>query len=126
MNISDMMRLVADSLDNADAKFREQVAENREAGLDSQAIMDAMITLGATGASMVMEMMSALPRPAGMCSCAKKCECQKDVTETASTHDIASEVERAASRMGLVQEDELAALRKRVIDLENQLNKSAK
>lgn len=126
MNLSGMMRLVADSLDEAEMKFRQQVNENRQAGVDSQAVMEAMITLGATGAAMAMEAMSSLPRPGFGCKCGSACQCEQQPTTSEATLDVEAEVEKIANRMGLVQEDELAALRKRVVDLENQLKKSAK
>ena len=126
MNLSAMMRMMADSLDGAESKFRAQMNENVEAGVDTKAAMDAMITLGATGAAMVMSMVDSLPRPGMSCSCRNQCGCTENMTTSHDSADLEEEVEKVASRMGLVQESELAALRKRVVDLENQLNKSSK
>lgn len=117
MNLSAMMRMMADSLDGAESKFRTQVSENMEAGVDSKAVMDAMITLGASGAATVMNMVD---------SRRSQCGCAENTSTSQGSVDIEDEVEKVASRMGLVQESELAALRKRVVDLENQLKKSAK
>lgn len=126
MNLSAMMRMMADSLDGAESKFRTQMNENVEAGIDTKAAMDAMITLGATGAAMLMTMVDSLPRPGMSCTCRSQCACADSSSPSANTAGIEEEVEKVASRMGFVQEDELAALRKRVVELESQLKKSSK
>lgn len=117
---------MADTFDGAEAKFRAQMDENLEAGVDTRAAMDAMITLGATGAAMVMSMVDSIPRPGMSCACQKNCECSDSSPAEHGQADIEGEVEKVASRMGFVQENELAALRKRVVDLENQIKDSAK
>lgn len=119
-----MMRMAADAFEDFDKKIRSQMSENREQGVDSQSLVDAVATLGAGGAALAMELIDKLPKPGRVSS---SCDCGGDCGSTGpqdvtinqnSSVDIASEVEKAASRMGLVQEDELAALRKRVIELE--------
>ena len=126
MNISGLMRMVADSLDGVEAKFRAQVDENLEAGIDSQSTMDAVITLGATGAAALMQMFESIPRPNTGCRCHNQCNCSQMSSATSENIAIEDEVEKVASRMGFVQEDELAALRKRVVELEEKLNSSNK
>ena len=76
-----------------------------------------MATLTASVAAGVAEI---APRPRGGCQCDCVCETPSGSASGPST-DVADEVEKAFGRLGLVQESELAALRKRVVDLEARL-----
>lgn len=109
------LRMTADAVDDFQGKARERYDEQRESGVDSQAVVDALATLTASAAASIAEM---APRPRGGC----QCDCDRPSgTTTGSAVDVADEVERAFGRLGLVQESELAALRKRVVDLEAKL-----
>jgi len=121
-----MMRMAADAFEDFEKKLRSQMSENREQGVDSQGLVDAVAILGAGGAALAMELIDKLPKPGRIsksCDCGGDCgsDGPTDITINQSSADIAAEVEKAASRLGLVQEVELAALRKRVIELEEQV-----
>jgi hypothetical protein len=121
--------MFADAAEEFDVKVRTRTRENREDGVDTQAIVDALATLGASAAAVVLDGTDrARGRMNSTCSCGD-CACdsgaQGDQSASGSTMpDISSEVERVASRMGLVNEDELAVLRKRISELERELGKA--
>lgn len=111
------MRLAADALDNSIKRVESQRAENNTAAADPSEILDALITLGQAGIVAVQEIGKNIPKPnVGGCSCEKSSE---DLLDDV----LSEELDRLVGRLGLVQEDELAALRKRVADLEAELKK---
>ena len=145
MDFAQALRMAADAAEDYQHKARAQYQDSRESGIDSQSVVDALATLGATAAAGLMEVVDRTKRAGSQCNCrsskccsskqcckeSSSCNCSNNAgsshedshvdAEGRSALDIASEVERAAGRMGLVQEDELAALRKRVVELEQRL-----
>ena len=114
-----MLRMTADAVDDFQGKARERYNEQREAGVDSQAVVDALATLAASAAAGAAEF---APRQRG-------CQCDNGAGKSgasAAFANISDEVEKAFGRLGLVQESELAALRKRVVDLEAKLASAGK
>ena len=98
-------------------KSQDRVAEQRsESGreIDPQAISDALFVLGATGISIIRELIDSLPERPRL----------KSKTEDSifSTEEVEKVLSQIVARMGLVEETELAALRKRLIDLESKLS----
>lgn len=107
------LHMSADVVEDFQSKARDRYNEQRESGVDSQAVVDALATLTA---SIVAGVAEVTPKPRGGC----QCDCGQSGTQGPSA-DVAEEVEKAFGRLGLVQETELAALRKRVADLESRL-----
>ena len=115
-----LMRQAADMLDasrnNVESRREEQGRE-----IDPQAILDAFYTLGASATAVVKEAIEDI-------SSRNKCSHSKNAADDdlyseagMSAPDVETTVNKLIARLGLVEESELAALRKRVIDLENQL-----
>lgn len=97
-------------------KSQERVVEQRsESGreVDPQAISDALFVLGATGVSIVRELIDSLPERPRFRSNAGN--------SIFSTEEVEKVLSQIVARMGLVEESELAALRKRLVDLESKL-----
>ena len=117
IDIPNAMRLAADALDNSIKRVESQRAENNTAPADPSEVLDALITLGQAGIAAVQEIGKNIPKPnVGGCGCEKSSE---DLLDDV----LSEELDRLVGRLGLVQEDELAALRKRVADLEAELKK---
>ena len=113
--LSALLRRAADTLDSINTRVEEHRQDADAPMVDTNAINEAVITLSASTISAVMDILDSIPRPA----CNHR--------ETASDQDstvIEEEVDKVVGRMGLVQEEELAALRKRVIELEQKLAQS--
>ena len=111
INVSDLLRSAADMLENS----QNRVAQQREQSgreVDPQAISDALLMLGATGVSIVRELIESLP----------ELPRQKSNSSSFSASDVEGVVNQLIARLGLVEESELAALRKRINDLEAKLN----
>ena len=117
-DFSRILRMAADVVEDFQTKARDRYNDQREAGVDSQSVVDALATLAASVAAGAAEITSIGNRG---CRCA--CDSDSSTTATASV-DVEAEVEKAFGRLGLVQETELAALRKRVVDLEARLSGS--
>jgi hypothetical protein len=109
-----VLRMAADVVEDFQGKARERYNDQREAGVDSQSVVDALATLTASVAAGVAEITM---RPG------RRDDCCNGTSAEAAT-DVAAEVDRAFGRLGLVQESELAALRKRVVDLEARLGET--
>jgi hypothetical protein len=102
IDVPGIMRVAADLLEN----YSERVRTAQEDGsVDAQAILNSLVTLSAGASIAAREAFDGLPRPG------KRSEEDLDV-------NVAVEVDRIVGLMGLVQEEELAALRKRVVELE--------
>lgn len=108
-----VLRVVADAVEDFQHKAQVSYADQRESGIDSQAVVDALATLGASIAATAAEVVA---RP--------HCQCGNHAGTAAQPVDVTAEVDKAFGRLGLVQEAELAALRKRVVDLEQRLGQS--
>lgn len=94
---------------------QSRVAQQRqESGreVDPQAISDALFMLGATGISVLRELVESLPQLPH----------RKSNSDSFSASDVEGVVNQLIARLGLVEESELAALRKRINDLEAKLN----
>jgi hypothetical protein len=123
IDVPRILRMVADAAEEFDVKVRERTRENRAEGVDSQSIVDALATLSASAAAVVLDTADrAKGRGKECCGPEDNCCAGDETTPASATVDVAAEVERAAGRMGLVNEDELAALRKRVVELEKALS----
>lgn len=110
--LSAVLRRAADTLDSINARVEEHRQDANAPMIDTNAINDAVITLSASTISAVMDLFESIPRPT--CS-------HQDATTESGSDLIEQEVDKVVGRMGLVQEEELAALRKRVIELEQKL-----
>ena len=117
IDIPNVMRLAADALDNSLKRVEAHRAETNASPVDPSAILDAFITLGQAGIAAAQELGKNIPKPnVGGCGCETSSEELLDDV-------LSEELDRLVGRLGLVQEDELAALRKRVADLESELKK---
>lgn len=117
IDIPQALRLAADALDNSVKRVETNRAQNNTKPADPTEVLDAFIALGQAGIAAAQEISKKLPRPhSANCNCNGSAEQLLDDTLT-------EEMDRLVGRLGLVQEDELAALRKRVADLESQLDK---
>lgn len=102
----------ADMLETSQNRVSEQ-REQSGREVDPQAISDALFVLGATGLSVLRELIESLPERPKFKSNTDKSIFSNEEVEKVLTGLVA--------RMGLVEESELAALRKRIIDLEAKL-----
>jgi len=114
LDFASMLRQAADTLDSINDRVKEQRADEEAPMIDTEAVTAAVVTLSATAISAVLDLVDTLPRPT-------TCGRNSAETETGS-RSVAEEVDKVVGRLGLVQEDELAALRKRVLDLEARLS----
>ena len=113
IDIPNVLRLAADSLDNSLKRVEAQREANKTAAADPAEVMDALITLGQAGVAAAQELSKKLPKPGAGCGC-NKSESSEQLLDSV----LSDEMDRLVARLGLVQEDELAALRKRVVELE--------
>ena len=111
INISDILRSTADLLENSQNKVVQQ-REQSGREVDPQAISDALFMLGATGISILRELFESLP----------DLPRRHSNNSSFSASDVEGVVNQLIARLGLVEESELAALRKRLNDLEAKLN----
>ena len=111
INISDILRSTADLLENSQNKVVQQ-REQSGREVDPQAISDALFMLGATGISILRELFESLP----------DLPRRHSNNSLFSATDVEGVVNQLIARLGLVEESELAALRKRINDLEAKLN----
>lgn len=115
--LASLLRRAADTLESINTRVDEHRADPNAPMVDVNAINEAVVTLSASTISAVMDLMDSIPRPCN----------HRDHTQTSDTgHSadatvIETEVDKVVGRMGLVQEEELAALRKRVVELEQRL-----
>jgi len=113
LDFASMLRQAADTLDSINDRVKEQRADEEAPMVDTEAVTAAVVTLSATAISAVLDLVDTLPRPANFTR-------GHDAPPT-EAGSVAEEVDKVVGRLGLVQEDELAALRKRVLDLEARL-----
>ena len=90
-------------------KMREARENGKIPNVDAPAVADAVSTLSAVASGFVAEIMAMLP--------ANTPGTANNIDEEARKL-LSTEVDKIVGRLGLVQEDELAALRKRVVELE--------
>jgi hypothetical protein len=113
LDFASMLRQAADTLDSINDRVKEQRADEEAPMVDTEAVTAAVVTLSATAISAVLDLVDTLPRPANFT--------RGHDAPTSDAGSVAEEVDKVVGRLGLVQEDELAALRKRVLDLESRL-----
>lgn len=107
--------MAKDILDESVNQIKTNVSENSKDGVDTKLVVEAITAVGTLAGGIIVEFMAKLPKP----SCSGS-------GEGGARETVIAEVDKIIGRMGLVQEDELAALRKRVVDLEEALKKAEK
>lgn len=119
IDFSYLLRRAADSLADVSDQVRTSRLNDETPTLDTEALSQAFVSLSATAVTTLMNLVESLPRPGSQFGCNHSDSSDADVSA-----DVEQEVDKVIGRMGLVQEDELAALRKRVADLESKLGHS--
>ena len=114
-NLREFSAIAKDILDESVNQIKTNVSENSKDGVDTKLVVEAITAVGTLAGGIIVEFMAKLPKP----SCSGS-------GEGSARETIIAEVDKIIGRMGLVQEDELAALRKRVVDLEEALKKAEK
>ncbi len=109
------MSMAQEMLEESVNQIKTNVEENAKEGVDTKMVVEAITAVGTLVGGIIVEVASKLPKP----------EC-KGSGEGGARETVIAEVDKIIGRMGLVQEDELAALRKRVVDLEEALKKAEK
>lgn len=117
LDFASMLRQAADTLDSINDRVKEQRGDEDAPMVDTEAVTAAVVTLSATAISAVLDLVDTLPRPSHFNRSASESE--------SDSGSVAEEVDKVVGRLGLVQEDELAALRKRVLDLEARLSQNS-
>ena len=115
IDIRAAMSMAQEMLEESVNQIKTNVEENSKEGVDTKMVVEAITAVGTLVGGILVEVASKLPKP----------EC-KGSGEGSARETIATELDKIIGRMGLVQEDELAALRKRVVDLEAALKKAEK
>jgi BMFP domain-containing protein YqiC len=115
IDIRAAMSMAQEMLEDSVNQIKTNVEENSKEGVDTKMVVEAITAVGTLVGGILVEVASKLPKP----------EC-KGSGEGSARETIATELDKIIGRMGLVQEDELAALRKRVVDLEAALKKAEK
>jgi hypothetical protein len=114
-NLREFSAIAKDILDESVKQIKTNVSENSKDGVDTKLVVEAITAVGTLAGGIIVEFMSKLPKQ----SCSGS-------GEGSARETVVAEVDKIIGRMGLVQEDELAALRKRVVDLEEALKKAEK
>lgn len=104
-----ILNLAQEMAGDSAARIKENVKENAQDGVDSQMVVDAVTAVGTLFAGIATEVVANLPKPPGFSVGSLDAEARKVIDK---------EIDVIVGRLGLVQEDELAALRKRVVELE--------
>jgi hypothetical protein len=115
IDIRAAMSMAQEMLEESVNQIKTNVEENSKDGIDTRLVVEAITAVGTLAGGIIMEFASKLP----------KADC-KTSGEGGARETVIAEVDKIIGRMGLVQEDELAALRKRVVDLEEALKKAEK
>lgn len=108
------MSMAQEMLEESANQIKTNIEENSKDGIDTRLVVDAITAVGTLAGGIIMEVASKLPKP------------EFKGAEGGARETVIAEVDKIIGRMGLVQEDELAALRKRVVDLEEALKKAEK
>jgi len=110
-NLKGFAGIAKDILEESVNQIKTNVSENSKDGVDTKLVVEAITAVGTLAGGIIVEILDKLPKSGFNVG---------SVDE--KTRNLASaELEKLIGRMGLVQEDELAALRKRVVDLETAL-----
>ena len=115
IDIRAAMSMAQEMLDESVNPIKTNVEENSKDGIDTKMVVEAITAVGTLAGGIIMEFASKLPKPGA----------SGPIDEQARKL-VTTELDKIIGRMGLVQEDELAALRKRVVDLEAALAKAEK
>ena len=116
IDFAHLLRRAADSLDDVSNQVRTSRLNDETPTVDTDALSQAFVSVSATAVATIMNLVESLPRPGSQSCCTNS-----DSSHSDTSADVEQEVDKVIGRMGLVQEDELAALRKRVADLESKL-----
>ena len=114
IDIRAAMSMAQEMLEDSVNQIKTNVEENAKEGVDTKMVVEAITAVGTLVGGIIVEVASKLPKP------------EFKGAEGGSRETVIAEVDKIIGRMGLVQEDELAALRKRVVDLEEALKKAEK
>jgi len=114
-----LLRRAADSLDDVSDQVRTSRLNDETPTLDTEALSQAFVSLSATAAATILNLIESFPRPGSTFGCN-----HSEASDADLSADVEQAIDKVIGRMGLVQEDELAALRKRVADLESKLGHS--
>ena len=114
-NLREFSAIAKDIPDESVNQIKTNVSENSKDGVDTKLVVEAITAVGTLAGGIIVEFMAKLPKP----NCSGS-------GEGSARETVIAEVDKIIGRMGLVQEDELAALRKRVVDLEEALKKAEK
>lgn len=115
MDLRAALSLAQEVLEESVNQIKTNVETNSKDGIDTRLVVEAITAVGTLAGGIIVEVASKFPKP----------EC-KGSGDGSARETVASEIDKIIGRMGLVQEDELAALRKRVVDLEAALKKANK
>ena len=110
-NLRAFAGIAKDILEESIDQIKTNVSENSKDGVDTKLVVEAITAVGTLAGGIIVEFLDKLLKPGFNVG---------SVDEKAR-HLASAELEKLIGRMGLVQEDELAALRKRVVDLETAL-----
>lgn len=114
IDIRAAMSMAQEMLEDSVNQIKTNVEENAKEGVDTKMVVEAITAVGTLVGGIIVEVASKLPKP------------DFKTSGEGARETVIAEVDKIIGRMGLVQEDELAALRKRVVDLEEALKKAEK
>lgn len=115
-NLKAFAGIAKDILEESVDQIKTNVSENSKDGVDTKLVVEAITAVGTLAGGIIVEFLDKLPKP----------NCGSGSVDEKARNLASTELEKLIGRMGLVQEDELAALRKRVVDLESALKKAQK
>jgi hypothetical protein len=115
-NLKAFAGIAKDILEESVEQIKTNVSENSKDGVDTKLVVEAITAVGTLAGGIIVEFLDKLPKP----------NCGSGSGDEKARNLATTELEKLIGRMGLVQEDELAALRKRVVDLEAALQKAQK
>ena len=115
-NLKAFAGIAKDILEESVDQIKTNVSENSKDGVDTKLVVEAITAVGTLAGGIIVEFLDKLPKPS----------CGSGSVDEKARNLASTELEKLIGRMGLVQEDELAALRKRVVDLEAALKKAEK
>jgi hypothetical protein len=115
-NLRAFAGIAKDILEESIDQIKTNVSENSKDGVDTKLVVEAITAVGTLAGGIIVEFLDKLPKP----------NCGSGSVDEKARNLASAELEKLIGRMGLVQEDELAALRKRVVDLEAALKNAEK
>jgi hypothetical protein len=115
-NLKGFAGIAKDILEESVNQIKTNVSENSKDGVDTKLVVEAITAVGTLAGGIIVEFLDKLPKP----------NCGAGSVDEKARNLASAELEKLIGRMGLVQEEELAALRKRVVDLEAALKNAEK